>query len=314
MKQKLFISAAILVVSVLSGTSVSWAEPSYHLIGWLNTFVPGSGRFLMGENGRGALEASVEITTFGIGYSLSPLSPMTIDGVPVSIPNRRKQTKGSAEATNAQFQKGLYAEWLQVFGLKAHMTNTFLAYRDSGAPGVDLTPTKDLFLAPFAKQELSNPWVYWGLLSSFATVALDCTVAIMRKQGVNKHARLTTPSLAMYDTTAIGLIPLGSGAPEEMFYRGFLQNEMLQAFSTPYAAIPVSTTAYALSHQSGVDQWVAAMTGFYLGLMTYQNEGRLSPGIAYHYWSDIFVGIESAILMWKGQPAKPIKLNLALMF
>lgn len=62
----------------------------------------------------------------------------------------------------------------------------------------------------------------------------------------------------------------------------------------------------------GVDQLVAAITVLYLGTMTYQNSGRLGPGIAYHFWSDVFVGIESAVLIARGQPAKPVTANFAL--
>ena len=298
-------------LTILTGARIVGAEPSsYHLVGWANTLVPGAGRAILGDNQRALIEAAAELSTFSLGFSLSRLSPMTIDGVPPSIPRLRTRAKGGARVETVDFKKGIYAEGLQIFGIKAHMTNTFLAYRAAGAPGVDQTDTADLFLAPFKKKVLANPWVYWGITTSLLGVVLDYTATLQR--GVPKHARVSAVSTALYDTTAIALVPFGSGAPEEMFYRGFLQNELLQAFSTPYAAIPVSTTAFALSHQAGIDQIVAALTGFYMGVMTYRHDGQLSPGIAYHFWSDILVGIESAVLLSLGQTTRPAKVNFSL--
>src|SRR4051812_48391026 len=93
------ISIFALLALTTYASAHAWAEPipesppepshNYHLIGIANTFVPGSGQILLGNPVRGAFEASLEISTFALGYSLSRLSPFSLDGVPAELPRVR---------------------------------------------------------------------------------------------------------------------------------------------------------------------------------------------------------------------------------
>jgi membrane protease YdiL (CAAX protease family) len=90
-----------------------------------------------------------------------------------------------------------------------------------------------------------------------------------------------------------------------MFYRGFLQAEFRGLTGTPFAAIPLSTAAFAFSHAPGSGRISAAVAGAYLGFLAEKNHGRLGPGIAVHFWSDLLLGAETVLLYAKAQRATP---------
>jgi hypothetical protein len=312
--------------------------PNYHLVGWTNFFVPGGGQFLLGRSQVGAEQAALEISTFGLGYSLSARSPMTLDGVPEELPNfttlilpgsgttqvcvqinsatkqcTRYRTVRGKNATviddsNHDITRSIFADILQEIGLKAHMVNIYDSYRmaaeksglDLTAHYIDPTPTDELFMAPFEKETLFDPWVYIPLGVTAAALIYSYE-SLRASNDYPVVARLNSVSSISYDATYLGVFPVGSGAPEEMFYRGFLQSEALSVMS-PWLAIPLTTALYSLSHSTS-DQLAAAVSGLYLGYLSYHNHGRLKKNVAYHFWSDIMTGIYAIALLQLSQSA-----------
>lgn len=263
----------------------SSATPSAATVGWFNTFVPGGGSFLLNEPGRGAIEATSEIGTFWAGYNLSSKSELTLDGFTETLPDTGHQTSGGVDFTRA-----LQADVLQEIGIKAHMVSVFSAYRRAGAQGrdgqeIDDRQISDLFLAPFHAENLEDPLVYLALAFSFAYDVYDYS-----QPHSSSVDTLNRNSNIQYSVLYGAVYPVGSGAPEEMFYRGFLQNEFYRATGSAWAAVPMSSALYALSHSS--DSYVATgFEGLYLGTLTYLNKGQLSKAIAFHFWSDVLVGL-----------------------
>ena len=274
---------------VMTPSARALATPNYHLVGWVNTFVPGGGALLLDEPGQAAVQATIEVGTFLGGFSLSSKSPMTLDGVPENIPAR-----GSNGTNNPQdITPALQADFLQEIGLKYHMVNVFDSYRRASlstgvgalsGQGIDDTSVRDLFLAPFQPDVLSSPWVYLGIVASLAGHIYTSST-----QGTTASAPLTARSNWQYDAMYGAVYPVGSGAPEEMFYRGFLQNEFYEMTGSAYAAIPLSSAAFMFSHTA--DTYLGAGTlGLYLGTLTFLEKGRLSKSIAVHFWNDVIAG------------------------
>jgi hypothetical protein len=297
--------------------------PNYHLVGWMNTFIPGAGEAMQGNYGAGAFQAGVEVGTFWAGYAISKKSPLTLDGVPEEIPsphsaqltrgaNRCTQRSGhtvcryvaphirnkDANPAPQDITKFLIADILQEFGMKYHMVNVYNSYRKAsrGKDGrIDTTSTKDLFLAPFKWEILRDPWVYGALGVSGLAVALN----YMATQS-SAIPQLTGASNTLYALNYTTIFPLGSGAPEEMFYRGFIQNELYHAVPSPYFSIPVTSLLYGFSHSSA-DVLSATVTGAYEGFVTHKDNGRLSSAIAYHFWADVMAGIMATALLNKNE-------------
>ena len=317
------------VVSVaLSAKALS--EPSYHVVGWVNTFVPGGGQLLLGDYWSASSQALAEIGTFGLGYHLSARSPMTLDGVPEEIPSpkllgQRIQTRGqycaahpgasictrgspndllqitSFDNTHQNIQRALAADILQEIGIKYHMVNVFNAYREAakGDPNIDPTPTGELFLAPFRWSLIEDPAVYIPLGVSAAAIAVSY-VATVKGGGVTPTAKFTGGSNRLYALTYGTVFPFGGAVPEEMFYRGFIQNEARGWVDSPFFAVPFSTALYTLSHS--VDEMPsAAVSGAWLGTIAYLNNGRLSRGIAYHFWANFLAGLMEIELLQRSQ-------------
>lgn len=261
--------------------------PNFHLVGWTNALLPGGGEVLLGNPGTALQQAVLEVGTFGYGFSLTKRSPMTIDGVPGG---------------------GVGADWLQIFGLKYHMVNTFNSYRLAAraageASDLDGASTSELFFAPFELKNLEDPWVAIPLGISAASILVDYFVQV--NEGVPHRDRASAWSNALFATSQGVVIPFGSGAPEEMFYRGFLQNEFREVSRSPWLAIAASSILYSLSHEPGVARSSALVTGAYLGYLAHRNQGRLTPGITYHFWADVFAGIEEILLNRKAQRTMP---------
>lgn len=325
------------------------ASPNYHLVGWLNTFVPGGGQFLLGNGWQGAAQAGIEISTFGVGYALSARTSLTLDGVPEDYPavNTRlgsrttlnkvcvqyntlhqctkyalKPAKSSYytfDNTPVDFSKPIAAAILQEVGIKYHMVNVFEAYRsayslhpDEGGQGIDTRPTIDLFKDPFKWDTVSSPWVWIPLLMVLGITGYDYASQV--SNGVPTIQPLTNFSNISVGFNQLGLYPVGSGAPEEMFYRGFLQNEAFHLVNSPFFAIPLSTAAFSFSH--GPDGRIgAAVTGSYLGFLAYKNNGNLSEGIALHFWSVVVLGLESLLLTLRSEhQVPPVGTQFMFMF
>lgn len=324
------------------------AYANFHAIGWTNMFIPGSGRAIRGEYGEAAKEAALEIGTFSLGYSMNPDSSFTLDGTPVDYPsvgtysftNRHRQsycvrydpvkkiclqyrtrtiisyTTSSGYYSKHDATKPLAAAALQQFGLKYHLMNTFFVYRDQlnmegGDPGqgIDQRSAKEMFKDPFQWEVLKSPWVFIPIAVTGAFVYFDYRHELNQLTGeitpLNKRSKifLGFDQMVMY--------PFGSAAPEEAFYRGFIQNEFYYMVRSPYFSVPMSSLLFALSHTQ--DSWPSAfITGLYQGMLAYKNDGNLAYGNAVHFWGVVILGIETFALTLQSQAEAPpvsVKFN-----
>jgi hypothetical protein len=278
--------------------------PNYHLVGWLNTVAPGSGEGLLGNEVEGLTQLSAEAGTFLWGYSISRRTPMTLDGVPEQVPEYNRVLSKQQQNINAD----IFADALQEFGIKYHFVNTFDAYREAAKRqgvtlGIDQTPTNDLFLAPFKSNILSDPWV-WFPLMVVAGYAIEDYITTVNGT-LNRQANLTATSNYMYAVNYLGVQSIGSGAPEEMFFRGFMQHEFEEAVPSPWFSIPATTALFAFAHAPGNGRYTAAAAGTYLGYLAHRENGQLSKGIAVHFWGVVILGIETVMLTQKAERALP---------
>jgi membrane protease YdiL (CAAX protease family) len=327
----------LFLVLCLYLSMTNYALANFHTVGWTGMFVPGGGRLLMGEYSEAAKEAAIEVGTFAAGYRMSPSNSFTIDGTPIDFPNvitknyTRTQTTTFCASydpvTHACLQyrkrvitysgaladysvrdanRPLAAALLQEFGLKYHMVNAFMAYRDQfnkegGDPGqgIDQRPIKEMYKDPFRWEIISSPWVYLPIALSAAFAITDYrTQSISPDRPV--YSLLSNSSKAFLAFDQMVMYPVGSAAPEETLYRGFIQNEFYYLVRSPYFAIPMSSALFALSHEQG--GWGGAfVSGLYQGILAYKNNGNLAYGNAVHFWGVFILGIEAYLLT--SQPA-----------
>ena len=290
---------------------------NYHLVGWFNTFIPGGGEFLNGNYGYGALQFVLETGTFAAGFLMSRRSPMTLDGVPEALPapyNFKRVHKSSylqyLDKSSSKVIKAMNANILQEFGIKYHMVNVFNAYRNASGEEndwIDKTSTADLFLAPFKGDVMSDPWVYVPIAVTAAATIADYFII---RNNIKPVSPVNAGANAYYAFNYGAVYPVGSGAPEEMFYRGFLQNEAYSVVHSPFFSIPISTLAFAYSHSSD-ERLPAGVSGLYMGYLTHRKHGKLSPAIAYHFWADVITGLMTIALYVKAQnmQVKPSSTN-----
>ncbi len=339
-------TSVILFLQICLFSPTAQAAPNYHLVGWVNTIVPGGGEYLLGNYGAGALETSLEVSSFYIGYNNSKRTPMTLDGVPEDLPApskhlrfRRvsrticvvdKKTKknvcsatastdsDSSQSADVDISNSLYADWLQEFGLKYHMINVFESYRKAAGPDVsfgtqkiDQTSTSDLFLAPFQLKNLSSVWVFPALAITGAALIYSFQIAL-HDGSLSPISPLNQNSQRIYDATYMGVFPTGSAAPEEMFYRGFVQYELYNMIPSALFSVGFSSGLYAFSHSSD-DRISAALTGAYLGIVSHADGGQLSKGIAYHFWADFMAGLYQIAVVRKESRKVPL-FHLELKF
>ena len=332
-----------IICALLPSLAFAESNTNYHLVGWTNMFIPGGGEFIQGNLGRGSLEAILEFGTFYAGYRNSKRSPLSLDGVPEDLPARNSGTtpvfkfkrkcttvkgkrvctdatdaSGAAIPADADISRSLYADWLQEFGLKLHFVDVFDTYRSAaGGRGsiagqsIDKTDTSKLFLAPFYWENISSPWVYAAVAVSAAALVYNYN-QVIRDGELQTVGAINRRSRRQYELTYIGVFPTGSAAPEEMFYRGFLQHEFYSMVQSPVFSIGLSSTAYAFSH-SGDDRLSAGLTGLYLGLLTHLDKGKLSKAIAYHFWADVLAGLYQVAIVRKETSHGPM-INLSLKF
>jgi membrane protease YdiL (CAAX protease family) len=274
-----------------------------HLVGWGNLIMPGLGETLNGNPVGGATQFGYEVGTFTLGYELSPRSGIaSLDGIrdtyqPYQVNARNGQT---------QINSQLYSDMILEFAIKSHMTNTYIAYRDAYraqgiTAGLDQRTWWEGFATPFQTKSFEDPWVYVPLIAIAAAVALD----FYTSQPDNNLSPLSPTSNFLY-TSHYGLWePLGSGWPEESFYRGFLQHEFKTATGSPLFAILAESAVFAFSHQAGSGRYSAAVVGAYLGYLAERNNGNLGPGITVHFWGDFLLGIETILISQRDQRSTP---------
>ncbi|MBC7385531.1 MAG: CPBP family intramembrane metalloprotease [Cryobacterium sp.] len=198
------------------------------------------------------------------------------------------------------------------------MMNVFESYRDalerSGGDlgqGLEKKSSGDLFLEPFRVEHLTNPWVYVPLILVAGYTAYDYSSQV--RSGLTPTQPLTRGSNRFLAFNQMALYPVGSGAPEEMFYRGFVQNEAYFLTRSSWASVLLSSAAFSLSH-SPEGRVTAAFSGLYTGFLASHYHGALGPGIALHFWAVLFLGIESYLLVKKSQAAATGASPLALQF
>ena len=328
----------------------AWGSPDYHLVGWVNTVIPGGGQLLLGNYVLAASQAALEGGTFGWGYSLSKRTPLTIDGVPEDYPISQSsiikktlttrycakfntvtkkcaiyQTRTSTSSSSTYDPTPVSATLasgtalLQEFGLKYHMVNVFNSYREaakaageSGGQGIDQRSTGELFLDPFTSSNLLNLWVLIPLALSAGYIAYDYSSQI--RGGLVAQQPLTSWTNVSIAFNQVGTYSVGSGAPEEMFYRGFIQNEAYHLVPSPFFSIAMSSLAFGLSH-SADGRLGAGLTGLYYGFLAHYHHGNLGPGIALHFWSVMLLGVEAYLLNIRAQNvAPPPAVSLSLEF
>lgn len=288
-----------LAIIFLASTSAR-ADVNYHLVGWSNTFIPGSGRMELGEYAIGGMQAVYEIGSFVGGYNLSNGATFTLDGFQTVPPDQKLK-----RSDEIGIESELYGDLLQEFAIKAHMVNTFEAYRlaawRSGEhpDNIDDKPIGTLFMEPFDSANLTNPWVFIPIIGVLAYTLEDFFTT-----NPGTVSRLSPYSNFLYGFNYGVWQPIGSGAPEEMFFRGFLQNEFMDMTHSPYLAIPMSTALFAYSH-APTGRLTAAIAGGYLGFLADHYHGRLGPGITVHFWSDLILGIETLLQNSKAQSTTP---------
>lgn len=282
-------------------------RPNYHLLGWFNTVIPGGGQLLLGNYLRSGLEFTGEVGITGAGFYLSKRSPLTLDGVPEALPQFSAQTTRRGSALSS-IDRGVYADLLQEVGIKGHLVDVFDAYREAAKrsgniDGIDQSSTWEMFLYPFRHANVTNPWFYGAFAAVVGATVIDYVTSL--NGGLPNTQRLTPTSNFLYSINYEVWQPIGSGAPEEMFYRGFLQNELYSLVPSPFFAIPITAAAFAFSHAPGPGRISAAAAGAYLGYLAHRYHGNLAPGITLHFWSVVVLGIETVLLNQKAQHTTP---------
>jgi len=281
------------------------ADPDYHFVGWANLFVPGLGETLLGHPIEGAFEMGYEVSTFWVGYRLTEGSLFSLDGF--ASPNPTSRARAGVELS---LEQKMYGQILQEFGIKAHMINTFAAYQDAAKLQGELPSDMehlspdDLFMEPFNTKNLNDEWVSIPLGIVFASVVADY-ISQTGSGSLGTQTKLNPASNALYALNFGLWQPMGSGAPEEMFYRGFLQREFKHATGSAAVSVALTSTLFAFSHEPGAGRNSAAIAGLYLGYLAERYGGKLGPGITLHFWSEILLGLETILLNAKGQRNAP---------
>jgi hypothetical protein len=272
-------------------------------VGWGNVLIPGLGETLNGNPWGGAAQFGYETTTFAAGYALSPRSGISsLDGIGDTFESyQRSQRNGQVSINNE-----IYSDMLLEFAIKTHMTNTFIAYRDAYkaqgiTEGLDQRTWIEGFKTPFEKKSFDDAWVYVPL----AIIAVGLTVQYLTSSPDSNYSALTPSSNVLFATHYGAWEPLGSGWPEESFYRGFLQHEFTTATNSPLIGILAESTAFAFSHEAGSGRLSAAAVGAYLGFLSYKYDGNLGPGITVHFWGDLLLGLQSILMSQRDQRTTP---------
>ena len=274
-----------------------------HLVGWGNLLLPGLGETLNGNPIGGVTQASYEVGTFIWGYNLSPREGFSsLDGIDDTFQPYSRAQRNSQVSINAQ----LYSDMLLEFSIKTHMTNTFIAYRDAYrargiTEGLDQRTWWEGFKTPFEKKSFDDAWVSIPL----AAIAVGLTVDYLTSKPDNSVSALTPTSNFLYATHYGVWEPLGSGWPEEAFYRGFLQHEFTTATGSPWLGILGESAAFAFSHEAGSGRISAALVGMYLGYLAQKNHGDLGSGITVHFWGDLLLGLETILISQRNQRTTP---------
>jgi membrane protease YdiL (CAAX protease family) len=197
--------------------------------------------------------------------------------------------------------------------LKGWELSVFTTYRsaltksgyDLNAVHVDDTPVKNLLLAPFELQNISDPWV-WGaaLFGSFLAVLessdQDKKFSDIERINILGDDANRAWGTGIYTANAFA-ISLGAGVGEEALWRGVLQNQLENRYGEDNG-LWAASALFGSAHLAGIDgsanvegALFATAGGYYLGSL-YQRSGyQLAKPIAAHFWFD-FAAIVTAFL------------------
>lgn len=166
--------------------------------------------------------------------------------------------------------------------------------RDVMAMGVDDTSVGDLFLAPFRKEQCSDPLVILAGLLGVAAAVYDARDSENNLTDVSRVGILGADAnpewgSTLYAVDAFG-VSLAAGVGEEAMWRGVIQNEMEWAFGRR-VGLWSTATLFGAAHLLDLDGEVrgervlaATIAGLYLGHMYQRDAHRLSKPIAAHFW------------------------------
>ena len=295
----IFLMPSLTRAELLVGTH-SDSTPNPRWVGWSNLFLPGSGQIIRGNTIEGLSQAGYELSTFAGGYLLSSQQGFSsLDGIDDSF----AALKLSKQARNSQdsLEKKMTSDILLEFSIKSHMTNTFIAYRDAYrdrgiTEGLDQHTALEGLTIPFEKKYFGEADVWIPLMIVAGAIVADyVTTSPVAVQPLNPASNI------MYSFNYGLWQPLGSGYPEEAFFRGFLQHEVTQTTASPFLGIFVQSIAFAFSHEPGNGRYSAAAVGGYLGYLSYRHNGDLGPGTTLHFWGDLLLGVETVLLSLRGQ-------------
>jgi membrane protease YdiL (CAAX protease family) len=289
MKRHFFLSVFIFLfmsTNAHASAYLPYAETlSPAAVGWGNLLVPGMGASLRGDPGEGALEAGIEIGSFYGGTFFAQESTFRIDGS-VLIPDNKK------------IAKPLIGGIMQEFGLKFHMYNTFYQYQQASLDPANEELEKqyeqplyrgnwkDVLAAPFEWKNLSEPLVYIPIILGAGYVYWNyrTTPVVYHKHNSSGFED------SLYASSSIVSLPLGSAFGEEVLFRGFMQREIRLYTHSAAVAIATQTLVFTAMHPPE-NRAAAFFGGIYFGLLTNYFDGNLEPGIATHFWTDLFNGV-----------------------
>lgn len=264
--------------------------PSPIAVGWGNLFVPGLGATLRGNPVLGASEAFAEIGTYYGGTFMAQEAHFSMDGS-VSVPSDDPTVK-----------KQLTGQFLQEFGLKLHMYNTFYNYQQASLDpeNAEFEKTyqqplytgdwKDILRAPFDPKNITTPWFYIpvGLSTAYLYWSYRHADAPTRRAGQSNWSQD-----ALFGFTQGVGVPLGSAFGEEALWRGFFQREFYRYTDSFAAALLMQTAIFTAAHTPSLRKG-AALGGLYFGLYAHHTNGNLEGPIAPHFWIDFI----SAMFTW----------------
>jgi membrane protease YdiL (CAAX protease family) len=302
---------ALLHLLILSDASRASVSPA--AVGWGGLLVPGLGATLLGEAGRGALEAASESGLYFGGAFGNRESAFTIDGS-VEVP------------VGAGISRALLGQAMQEFGLKLHMYDTFYNYQQAARAVADSDRErgnpqplyqgdwKDMLSAPFRWQNLGSPWVYPLIIVTSIALVYDYHSTSLSNHGF----AASSYEQAFYGLNQMATIPLGGALGEEALFRGFVQREArLYTRSVPLSLLWQSSM-FTLVHPDS-EKISAFLSGLYFGMMTNHYDGNLEPAIAAHFWVNVVSGLTTywayARAQGKDTPfAPPLGMQLRIPF
>ena len=292
--------ALILNMIILTFNSAHAENPSPQLVGWGNLFLPGLGATLRGSPERGLGQLGYEGATFAAGYSLADQKGLSsLDGISDTF--SAYKTIGTSRNSQQNINPKMFSDIFLEFSIKSHLVNTFIEYRDAYkargiTEGLDQHSATEGLLTPFDKKYLAETdvWIPLAIVAGAFTADYLTTTP-------NANQPLTPGSNLLYAFNYGIWQPLGSGYPEEVAYRGFLQHEVQNASGSSLLAIFTETTAFAFSHEPGSGRYTAAAVGLYLGYLADKHHGDLGPGSFLHFWGNLIMGLESVLLNAKAQ-------------